>query len=184
MRHATHRHSLGAITYGFEIRWRSTAQPLGKKLARKTLDQPNAVQVFFQQAPVTGLIWRANSEFLREAPSAENCGIDALKVVRGPDQEHIVLRFKFTDQSTGLLDELNVVLRLNAGISRKEAVHFVDEDNGRVILFGPGEQIGELLHRRPGGSSENIGGRNWIEAPLGLSRNQAGDRRLARARWA
>src|SRR5579864_2306094 len=130
---------------------------------------------------VTGLIWRANFEFLREAPSAKNRGIDTVKVVRGPDQKYIVLWFKFTDQTAGLLDQLNVMLRLNARISRKEAVHFVDKDDGRIVLFGAGEQISELLHRSPGGTAENVGCRNRIEAAFRLGGNQPGDHRLARA---
>ena len=93
----------------------------------------------YQQTLVPGLVWSSDLDLLREAPSAENRGIDAVQMIRGPDQKDIVLGIKFADQTAGLFDKLNVVLRLNSRISRQESVHFVDEDDGRAVFFGPGE---------------------------------------------
>ena len=103
-------------------------------------------------------------------------------MVRGPYQKDDVLWLQFADQAAPLLDQLDVVLRLKTGISGKETVHFVDEDDRRAVLLRAGEQIGELFHRSARGASENVGRRNRIEASLGLGGNEAGDHRLAGAR--
>ena len=78
-------------------------------------------------------------------------------MIRIPNQKHNVLWFHITDQTAGLLNQLDVKLRLKADISWQQIVHFVDEDDGRVVLFGAGEQNGELLNRSPSVPAENIG---------------------------
>src|SRR5215469_11533329 len=122
----------------------------------------------FKQAFVPVLIWCADLDFFRKPPASEYRRVDAVRVVRSSNQEHIVMGIQVADEAASLLDQLDIMLRLQAVIPREQAVHFVDKNDGRAVLLSPREEFRQLLHRSAGRAPENISGRDRIEAALGL----------------
>src|SRR5215831_14095502 len=83
------------------------------------------------------------------------------------------MRFQVAYEAAGLLDQLDIVLRLETSITREQAVHFVYKRDPRAVLFCAREQFRKLLHGRTGRATKNIGGGDRIETTLGQGCDQA-----------
>ena len=93
-----------------------------------------------------------------------------------------MLRFQLTDQAARLLYQLDIVLRLKTVIAGQQAIYLVYENDRRTVLFRSGKQFREFLDRCARSAAQDVGGRDRVEAPFGLRRNQPSDRRLAGSR--
>lgn len=80
----------GRFANRFQIRRRKSGEPLGQPLDLEV--QLAAFQILAQEALAVGLAGRANLDLLRESPAAEDRRIDPIQMVRGSNQENVVLR--------------------------------------------------------------------------------------------
>src|SRR5262249_38195324 len=149
---------------------------------RQSLDQPDAVQVLPQQALVAALVGCTDLDLFGKTAATKDGCIDTVEVIRRPDQENIVLRLKLADEAPRLLDQLDVVLRLKPGVAGQQTIHLVDEDDRRAVLLRSGKEFGELLYGCAGCPAEDVSGRDRVEAPSRLRRDQPRNHGLAGAR--
>ena len=72
---------------------------------------------------------------------------DAAEVVGCSNEENVVLWLQLADQASRLLHQLDIMLRLKTVVAGQQAIHLIKEDNRWTVLFRPGKQFFEFLHR-------------------------------------
>src|ERR1035441_8843171 len=96
---------------GFNIRGREAGEALHESVDRYI--ELDAVQILPQQPFAVRRPRGANFDLLRESSASKNGRVDPVQVVRGSNQENIVLGKQLADLGAALFDELSVMRALH-----------------------------------------------------------------------
>src|ERR1700687_4675518 len=87
--------------------------------------QLDLIKVLSQQALTVGGPGRTDFDLFRESAAAQNRWINLVEMIRGSNEEDVVLRKQMADLGTALLNELSIMRAQHAVISGQQPIDFI-----------------------------------------------------------